>query len=123
MNPRIMLTKFALVGACAMLLSACVNSQMPISPANDDVDAAPPPPTVTPSGSSNQQADACDLDAIQYAIGESFEEAMTSQLQDDSGAQQVRVLRPGDAATMDHRSDRLNIHLDDQDNVEALRCG
>jgi len=35
----------------------------------------------------------------------------------------VRVLRPGDMATMDHRPDRLNIHLDDQDVIEALRCG
>lgn len=123
MKPHIMLTKSAFVGACAMLLTACVSSQMPISPANDDVDAAPPPPTVTQNGSSDNQAAACDLDAIQYAIGEPFEEAMVSQLQGDSSAQQVRVLRPGDAATMDHRPDRLNIHLDDQDYVEVLRCG
>lgn len=123
MKPHITLTKFALVSACAMLLTACVNSQMPISPANDDVDAAPPPPTVAPNGSTNQQAAACDLDAIQSAIGEPFDEADVEQLQSESGARQVRVLRPGDMATMDHRPDRLNIHLDDQDNVETLRCG
>ncbi|EHJ92985.1 hypothetical protein KUC_2947 [Vreelandella boliviensis LC1] len=106
-----------------MLLAACVSSQMPISPANDDVDAAPPPPTVAANGSSDEQAASCDLDAIQYAIGEPFDAAGFSQLKSDSGVQQVRVLRPGDMATMDHRPDRLNIHLDDQDGIEALRCG
>lgn len=123
MKPRITLAKFAAVGACAMLLTGCVSSQMPISPASDDVDAAPPPPTVAPNNPTEEQAGACDLDAIQYAIGEPFDEASFSQLKSDSGAQQVRVLRPGDIATMDHRPDRLNIHLDDQDNVEELRCG
>ncbi|WP_430468715.1 I78 family peptidase inhibitor [Vreelandella titanicae] len=123
MKPRITLVKFAAVSACALLLTACVSSQMPISPANDDVDTAPPPPTVTPNGTSDEQAASCDLDAIQSAIGEPFDEANVSQLQSDSGARQVRVLRPGDMATMDHRPDRLNIHLDDQDVIEALRCG
>lgn len=127
MRPRITLAKFTLAGACALLLTACVSSQMPISPANDDVDAAPPPPTVTPNISNNEQATACDLGAIQYAIGEPFDDAngahLQKQLQSDSSARQVRVLRPGDMATMDHRPDRLNIHLDDQDVIEALRCG
>lgn len=123
MKPRITLAKLAVVSACAMLLTACVSSQMPISPANDDVDAAPTPPTVLPNGSKTGQAVACDLDAIEYSIGEPFDETYASQLQSDSGARQVRVLRPGDMATMDHRPDRLNIHLDDQDGIEALRCG
>lgn len=123
MKPRITLAKLTLISACAMLLTACVSSQMPISPAGDDVDTAPPPPTVTPNGASQEQAAACDLDAIQYAIGESFDEANVSRLQSDSNARQVRVLRPDDMATMDHRTDRLNIHLDDQDVIEELRCG
>lgn len=131
MRPRITLAKFTLAGACALLLTACVSSQMPISPANDDVDAAPPPPAVALNGSGNEQATACDLGAIQYAIGEPFDDAngahlqkqLQRQLQSDSSARQVRVLRPGDMATMDHRPDRLNIHLDDQDVIEALRCG
>ncbi len=123
MKPPVTLAKFALMSACAMLLTACVSSQMPIAPANDNVDAAPPPPTVTPNGASNQPAATCDLDAIHYAIGDAFEEAMILRLKGDSGAQQARVLRPGDAATMDHRPDRLNIHLDDQDEIEELRCG
>ena len=108
MKPRMTLAKFALVSASTMLLTACVSSQMP---------------TIAPNDSSDDQATACDLEAIQHAIGEPFDEAKVSQLQSDSRARQVRVLRPGDAATMDHRPDRLNIHLDDQDVIEDLRCG
>ena len=117
------LPKLVLVSACTVLLTACVSSQMPISPANDDVDAAPPPPTVAPNASNNESHAACDLDAIQQAIGQPFDEAKVSQLQSDSGARQVRVLRPGDMATMDHRPDRLNLHINDQNIIEALRCG
>lgn len=123
MKPRFTLSKVVAIGAFTMLLTACVSSQMPISTANDDVDAAPPPPTVTSSNAAQEQASTCDLEAINYAIGESFDEAGASQLQSESGASQVRVLRPNDMATMDHRPDRLNIHLDDQDVIADVRCG
>ncbi|TVP51528.1 MAG: hypothetical protein EA345_02405 [Halomonas sp.] len=125
MRPSFSLSSVVIASALTLLLAACASSQMPISPAGDDVDAAPPPPTVTSNGASEEQnqVDACDLDTIQYAIGEQFDEANVSQWQSDSNAAQVRVLRPGDMATMDHRPDRLNIHLDDQDVVNDLRCG
>lgn len=123
MKPCFSLSNIVIVSVFTLLLTACASSQMPISPAGDDVDAAPPPPTVTPSGPNQEQTAACDLNAIQYAIGEQFDEANVPQLQSDSSARQVRVLRPGDMATMDHRPDRLNIHLDDQDVINDLRCG
>ena len=123
MKPRFSVSNVIIVSAFTLMLTACASSQMPISPAGDDVDAAPPPPTVTSSGASQEQTAACDLEAIQYAIGEQFDEANVPQLQSDSKARQVRVLRPGDMATMDHRPDRLNIHLDDQDVINDLRCG
>lgn len=123
MNPYPAVIKFAAVSACALLLTACVSAQMPMSPASDDVEAAPPPPIGGMYGTDDERATGCDLGAIQSAIGEPFDEANAAQLQSDSGAQRVRVLRPGDMATMDHRSDRLNVHLDDQDIIEDLRCG
>lgn len=123
MKPSFSLSNVVIASAFTLLLSACASSQMPISPAEDDVDAAPPPPTVTTNGAGEEQASACDLDAVQYGIGEQFDEANVPQLQSDSKARQVRVLRPNDMATMDHRPDRLNIHLDDQDVIDALRCG
>ena len=59
----------------------------------------------------------------QYAIGAPFDEANVATLEEQSGARQVRVLRPGTAATMDYRDDRLNIHLESNDMIESLRCG
>ena len=35
----------------------------------------------------------------------------------------ARVIRPGDAVTMDYRPDRLNVYLDSQDVVERINCG
>lgn len=39
------------------------------------------------------------------------------------GVRVVRVLRPGDAATMDHDPARLTVSVDDARRVTAARCG
>ncbi|WP_249975922.1 I78 family peptidase inhibitor [Vreelandella olivaria] len=98
----------------ATLLAACASVP--------DDESAPPPPTVGQEEVSSAGA-TCNIDTIQYAIGEPFDEANVPQLQSESSARQVRVLRPGSAATMDYREDRLNIHLESNDMIEALRCG
>lgn len=100
----------------AVFLAACASTS--------DSDSAPPPPSSgqSQSGAANAGG-ACDMSLVQYAIGAPFNEANVAQLQSESGATQARVLRPGSAATMDYREDRLNIHLDSDDKVEALRCG
>ncbi|WP_404375764.1 I78 family peptidase inhibitor [Vreelandella aquamarina] len=85
-----------------------------------DSTAAPKPPTVDQTTPVSQ---ACDANAVQYAIGAPFDEADVATLEEQSGARQVRVLRPGTAATMDYRDDRLNIHLESNGMIEALRCG
>ena len=38
-------------------------------------------------------------------------------------AEQRGVLKPGDAATMDYRGDRLNILTDDAGTVQSFNCG
>ena len=40
-----------------------------------------------------------------------------------SGARTVRVIRPGDAVTMDYRQDRLNIELDADGKIVRFNCG
>ncbi|MFC7369565.1 I78 family peptidase inhibitor [Vreelandella zhaodongensis] len=97
----------------SVLLVACAG-------APDDI-SAPAPPTVGQGAASAETV--CDAEAIQHAIGTSFDEASVPTLQSESGARQVRVLRPNSAATMDYREDRLNILLESNDMIEALRCG
>lgn len=105
-------SKMVVLGGTVLLLSACATGTDTQSPAADESGDAPAIPM-----------DSCDTAAIRYAVGETFDEANVSQLQSESQSRQVRVLRPGDAATMDHRPDRLNIHVDNSENIEALRCG
>ena len=106
-------SKILLSGGALVLLSACATGSdaEKTSAANEAQDAPP------------ASMDSCDNEAVSYAIGEAFDEANVPQLQSESQSRQVRVLRPGDAATMDHRPDRLNVHLDSNDDIEALRCG
>lgn len=97
----------------SVLLVACAGSPDNVS--------APAPPTVGQTSSVTNTT--CDAKTVQYAIGSPFDEANVPTLQSESGAKQVRVLRPNSAATMDYREDRLNILLESNDMIEALRCG
>jgi hypothetical protein len=56
-------------------------------------------------------------------IGTKFRMAMRGEIQGDANAKVARVLRPGDAATMDVNPDRLDILVDDMGRIEGLRCG
>lgn len=56
-------------------------------------------------------------------VGTEFRMAQRNEMQVRANARVARVLRPGDAATMDVRPDRLNIDVDDGGQVSGLRCG
>ena len=62
-------------------------------------------------------ADACGASGYQSLLGASLA-AVT--LPEDVN---VRVIRPGDAVTMDHREDRMNIELDDDGTITRVYCG
>lgn len=124
------LTRNALAAGLAALLSLSV-----LGCARDDAttDATAPEP-VAPADTMPPQADpvatslppsmgACNADAVQSLVGQASSEAITEQARVDSGAASVRVLSPGDAATMDYREDRLNIMLDADGVIESVRCG
>ncbi|MCP3733669.1 I78 family peptidase inhibitor [Sphingomonas sp. RP10(2022)] len=59
---------------------------------------------------------------MRYA-GVKFRERLRSEIERTAHARTSRVLHRGDAATMDFRPDRLNIVLDDGNQIEGLRCG
>ena len=56
-------------------------------------------------------------------VGVKFRMAMRTEVQRAANARTARLLRAGDAATMDFRPDRLNILLDDNGQIDGLRCG
>jgi type IV pilus biogenesis protein CpaD/CtpE len=124
------LTRTTLAAGLAALLSltvaGCARDDAATTATTPDatapVDATPPP--VDPGATDIPPAmGACNADAVQSLVGQPSSDALTEQARVDSGAASVRVLSPGDAATMDYREDRLNIDLDDNNVIQALRCG
>jgi len=61
-------------------------------------------------------------DATRF-VGKAATSALGTQARDAAGAASVRWIRPNSMVTMDYRTDRLNITLDAQGRITALRCG
>ena len=101
--------RIAFSGACALLLAGCAPSPSP--------GEAPPPPPMQAGASE------CSTSSVQTYVGEDYRAALEQILANQSGAQRVRVIRPGEGYTMDYRPERLNIHLDEQGRISELSCG
>ena len=65
----------------------------------------------------------CRADGVQSSVGQRYMATLGTRLQRTATARTVRVIRPGMAVTMDYRTDRLNVTVDDKDLITALRCG
>ena len=96
------------LGASALLLSLAGCMTTPIE--ND----APPP--VMGEGE-------CDADAAQGLVGQMATAELGAEALRLSGARTLRWIQPGQAVTMDYRTDRLNIKLDAENRVEEISCG
>ncbi|QDD64337.1 hypothetical protein EJD96_09245 [Herbaspirillum seropedicae] len=91
------------------ILAACSASREPqATAAADPADAA---------------ASQCDAGKVQRWIGEDLSGYVERQAAAESGAQETRVLKPGDVATMDFNPRRLNIHVDPGGVIIKLACG
>lgn len=115
-----------LLGACAPSPESAPATSDPAPAASDPAPAAPEP---APQASidlvpdDDEMSATCDAEPVQGLIGQEATEATVTKATADSGSATVRVLKPGDAATMDFRPDRLNVHVDDAGLIESLRCG
>ena len=81
------------------------------------------PPNAKPSKPFPPQPMRCQPDPGQRFVGQAASEDVVEQARAATGANSVRVLKPGMAATMDFRDDRLNLHLDDHDVIVRVACG
>lgn len=64
---------------------------------------------------------ACNAAAAQPYVGKPASAA--DQARAASGAKAMRLIRPGQAVTMDYRPDRLNVELDASDSIVRIACG
>jgi len=65
----------------------------------------------------------CDAANAQSLVGRPATAELAAEAQRLSSAGAVRWLRPGQVITMEYRADRLNIEIDAQNQVVAIRCG
>ncbi|WP_312932827.1 I78 family peptidase inhibitor [Pseudomonas sp.] len=69
------------------------------------------------------EAGTCQAVDAGFAIGRQGTQALVEQARQASGARTLRVLKPGDMATLDYRSERLNVTVDDQGVIRRINCG
>ncbi|WP_462378972.1 I78 family peptidase inhibitor [Pseudomonas sp. Marseille-QA0892] len=104
-----------IIVAMATFATACSTTDAPSSSS-----ASP----ASSSTSSTVPADGrCDSTAAQAFAGKPISEALVEQAQRTTGAGNVRVLRPGDAMTMDYDSTRLNLDTDAAGVAQRASCG
>lgn len=65
----------------------------------------------------------CDASKAQWALGELADDALAERARLAASAASVRVIGHDMMVTQDYREDRLNLDLDAQGRVRAVRCG
>lgn len=86
--------------AITLMLSACMT-----------------PPATPPSAS------ACNAGAVQSFVGRAATDDVVNAARSTAGAKLLRVIKPGQAVTMDFRAERLNLYLDNAGAIERVSCG
>lgn len=78
----------------------------------------PPPEAAVPAPGVE-----CDATPVENLIGQQVTDALTKDAVKRSGAKTHRVLAPDSMATMDFRTDRLNIMTDANGKIIKFTCG
>lgn len=65
----------------------------------------------------------CRAAGAQAYLGETVDDRVTDEARMAAGAMRTRVIRPGQAVTMDADPQRLNIEVDETTRIRRLRCG
>lgn len=112
-SPRLPATRLVvpMLAALALGLAACA-----AKPMHEQAPAASTPEAASP-------AHACDAGKVQALVGQPATAAAVARAKQDSGADSVRVTKPGQPATLDYRHDRLNIEVDADNIATVVKCG
>ncbi|MBS0428745.1 MAG: peptidase inhibitor I78 [Proteobacteria bacterium] len=104
-----------LAALLATALAGCASAPAPApaTPPQAAAPAAPPPPPPA----------ACDAAGAQFAVGQPMTPPLEAAVRARANAASVRVLKPGQPATMEFNPARVNIDLDARNRVKTVRCG
>ncbi|WP_226467449.1 I78 family peptidase inhibitor [Luteimonas panaciterrae] len=108
----------------AMSLSACAHEQSDASDTSASPPASTPPAAAAPANPDDANAPGdCNANAVQSYVGQDASDATLGAIRSATGAKRDRVIKPGDAVTMDYSSARLNIELDEKGKIVRIACG
>ncbi len=114
-HARIRCLTLSTLGVALLSVAAC----SPAAPPTTTSRQAPPmsdpmPPMLKTCDPEKAKAD---------AIGKPANEANIEQARIASGAERVRVIKPGMMVTLEFVESRLNVDVDEDGNISNLRCG
>ncbi len=78
--------------------------------------------TIPPEGPPMPVAQ-CNAAGARWALGREPGGDVVERARIESGSAAVRVIRPGEAVTMDFRGDRLNLNVNARNAIDAVKCG
>ncbi len=76
-----------------------------------------------PPGIARLPEGECDAAPAQRYVGQKADSTVVQAALTATRAKQVRVIKPDMMVTMDFRSDRLNVRVDDDGKIIAITCG
>ncbi|MHC6226065.1 I78 family peptidase inhibitor [Pseudomonas sp. X10] len=65
----------------------------------------------------------CQASGADFTLGKPGTAELLEQARQSSGSQTARILKPHDVVTLEYRSDRLNLNVDEQGVVTRVNCG
>ncbi|MBV7431019.1 proteinase inhibitor I78 [Acidovorax sp. sif1233] len=109
----------ALVGSVtlAAAMTGCSGyGQTPAPSSSSGSGSATPPPAAPPAA-------VCNAQPAQFAVGQNSTSSVMESARARSGAQLARILRPGQMITKEFDAQRLNLEVDANGRIIAVRCG
>lgn len=65
----------------------------------------------------------CEASGADFAVGKPGTPDLLEQARKASGSQMARILKPHDVITLEYRSERVNLNVDEQGKVIRVNCG
>ncbi|MFJ1298598.1 I78 family peptidase inhibitor [Pseudomonadota bacterium AL_CKDN230030165-1A_HGKHYDSX7] len=109
-------------------LTACASPGGSGSSSSGSTGASPsadvaPSATQPSAGAMPGSGRSCDAQPAQNLLGQTFNDSAAQKVKSSASSDTVRVLKPGQVMTLEYNATRVNIIVDGQGKISAIRCG